>query len=253
MKHADIVFLEQEFKGNWWLPSNPDRKVPGTLRGNVSNGFRLELMGCFSPNPWASLNDSSESSQYYTPPIIWGGTSSNAFTLFNCFRTSTSGSSRGIHTSVYCSNLVTSSSSMCLESFDELRFGKVCCKFSVLCDWINADVFSGGMPTGDEWGEFDFHFSFPKAVVVYENNHYSIKLSFAFSPPGKCVGQKKVQVEWEPQFVIESKGEELPWMSKDDLDYLSIIQSLNQFLVTCSPKTDPSFVRVSADNKSEGD
>ncbi|MCD4825821.1 MAG: hypothetical protein K8S55_14610 [Phycisphaerae bacterium] len=238
MNHADIVFLEQEFRGEWWLPSNPDHKVSGILRGRVSNGFRLELMGSLNPNPWsASLWDNSpESIQYDTPKIIWGRTFSGFFTLFKNFRTSTNSSSMGVHTTVYGSDLVTRSLSVSLESFEELRFKKVCCKFSVLCDWIDAKVFSETFFEGHkkEREKFDIRFSFPKEAVIYENSHYSIKLSFDFSGPASRLGQKEVQVEWEPQFVIESKGEELPWSSKDDLNYLSITYSLNQFLAVAT-------------------
>ena len=36
-----------EWAGEWWLPDEPDHKVPGTLRYTSADGLALTLMGTF--------------------------------------------------------------------------------------------------------------------------------------------------------------------------------------------------------------
>lgn len=244
MMHPDSVFEEQECQGNWWLPSNPDHRVPGTLYGSVTDGFKLELMGSLDPNSWllSGWKTDSQSAKFDAPEIIWGRTFSGFFTLFNNFRIGGRSSSGGLHKCEYCTTQLAKSGLFLLDSFEELRFRKVSCKFSVLCEWINAKVLSSTFPEQHKgrWGQFDIELSFPKDVVVYENEEYTIKLSFAFCGPGYRMGQNDVKIEWEPQFVIESHGEELSWDAEDDVTYSSIIHILSQFLAvatfgTCYP------------------
>ena len=49
-----------EWAGEWWLPDEPDHKVPGTLRYTSADGLALTLIGAFedristtiSPGSW---------------------------------------------------------------------------------------------------------------------------------------------------------------------------------------------------------
>lgn len=39
---------ELKCKGEWWLPENPEKKIPGDLEFNPIEGARLELIGSFN-------------------------------------------------------------------------------------------------------------------------------------------------------------------------------------------------------------
>lgn len=66
---------EREYKGYWWLPSNPNDKIAGVLHYTPEDGAKLEIFGSFKN---AELNDNQA--------IILGHTSTaKDITLFNCF------------------------------------------------------------------------------------------------------------------------------------------------------------------------
>lgn len=70
---------KENFKGNWWLPSNPEKKVPGTLFFSGQNTITLELLGSF--RTMLSLN----SLKIYSEPIINGETvEGKSITLCDC-------------------------------------------------------------------------------------------------------------------------------------------------------------------------
>lgn len=82
--------------GEWWLPSQPDRKVPGALSFSPGSGAELELIGVlrspFEPEddgPGMALTSSGfERAGNYGR--ICGIASEKAMTLEGCFQTSTS-------------------------------------------------------------------------------------------------------------------------------------------------------------------
>ncbi len=50
---------EFEFTGFWWLPTNPENKVPGTLRYRVGDRMTLELFGSLQGDLDGSEDDSN--------------------------------------------------------------------------------------------------------------------------------------------------------------------------------------------------
>lgn len=69
---------DEEYKGFWFLPQNPENKVPGTLYFEVNNEIRLELIGGFE-------EDISEIFSSHSLDIIHGITSNNEYiSLFFC-------------------------------------------------------------------------------------------------------------------------------------------------------------------------
>ena len=70
-----------EYKGYWWLPSNPDNKVAGILSYYPNEQIQLELMGCFGDYSLKILQDRDQEE------LIYGTTSdSKDITLLNSFR-----------------------------------------------------------------------------------------------------------------------------------------------------------------------
>lgn len=70
-----------EYKGYWWLPSDPDKKVAGVLTYYPNEKIVLELLGCFGEYSLAILTGKDEED------IIYGKTAeSKEITLINNIR-----------------------------------------------------------------------------------------------------------------------------------------------------------------------
>ena len=70
-----------EYKGYWFLPSNPDNKVAGVLIYYPNEKIELELLGCFGEYSWNILDENDEED------IIYGKTAENKeITLIDNFR-----------------------------------------------------------------------------------------------------------------------------------------------------------------------
>jgi len=78
--------LAGEWSGHWWLPAEPDRKVPGVLRYEPGHGLRLSLIGGFedrvlqpvSPGVVAVMEGTKSWS------AIWGVAENKEITLLDC-------------------------------------------------------------------------------------------------------------------------------------------------------------------------
>ena len=235
MKHADSVFEKTELRGKWYLPTDPDHKVDGVLAGSEVEGYRLRLSGSFNAKEDVGTYMAVDGPE--TIDLIHGNTFSGPVTLCGSLSVAMRGSygeSGALFEVQYCPDILLEG--VHFEEAGLICFGKLQSKLSVLCDWIDARVFSDNMleMRKKERGKFDVQFKFPSDVVVYENDLYSIRLSFAASGPGYRIGQNDVRIEWEPQFVIESKGDELPWKDTGGANCSTIIDILNQFLAVAT-------------------
>jgi hypothetical protein len=236
MKHADSVFEKIKLRGKWYLPENPDHKVDGVLTGSEVDGYQLTL--CGSVNPKESVGSHLVGESPETVPLIHGDTFAGLVTLCDVFSAGMKvmhGGAGTLHEFRYCPAMFLKGVHV-EAGTGQICFSKISSKLSVLCDWIDARVFS------DNWLEMlkedrsrlDIKFKFPNDILVYENDLYSINLKFVFAAPGRRIGQNDVRIDWEPYFVIESKGEELPLRGTDGPNYSTIIAALNQFLVVAT-------------------
>jgi len=70
-----------EYKGYWWLPSDPDKRVAGVLTYYPNEKIVLELLGCFGEYSLAILTGNNQED------IVYGKTAENKeITLINNFR-----------------------------------------------------------------------------------------------------------------------------------------------------------------------
>lgn len=86
---------EFEYSGLWWLPSNPQEKVTGTIKFSYEEGIYLEIVGRFNELENFSTIPQSK------PEIILGITHGKLFTLLNCSRNTNRISFPGITTEKY--------------------------------------------------------------------------------------------------------------------------------------------------------
>lgn len=75
---------DEEYKGFWFLPQNPENKIPGILYFEANNEIRLELIGGFEENVTVIMTEIFSSKSI---DIIHGITSNNEnISLFNCHK-----------------------------------------------------------------------------------------------------------------------------------------------------------------------
>jgi len=48
IENTDVLSYKKEFIGNWWLPDEPDFKIPGKLTFTYKDGHKLHLFGNFN-------------------------------------------------------------------------------------------------------------------------------------------------------------------------------------------------------------
>lgn len=231
MKHANSVFEKVELRGKWWLPQQPEHQVEGNLVGSDAEGFRLTISGSFNPN---------ESRRTYWPgnipddfPIIHGHTPAGDVTLYDTFCTRKTCTSLGLfELDFYVRTFV---KGVLLASHNDLNFQTLRCKFSVLCEWVDAKAFDLDWETGLR--KSTIKLKLPDRLKVYEGNGLVIYLEYAVRGPAVRIGQNNLTVEWEPQFVVESTAQELPWESPSQSNHSSVIYAIGQFLAvaTLSP------------------
>lgn len=77
-----------EIKGNWWLPEQPDVKIPGILKFVSTTSINIELHGCLSH---------AKSTELITMSIIHGQSGEGKdITLYDCFETNCGAESSSI-------------------------------------------------------------------------------------------------------------------------------------------------------------
>ena len=230
-KHADSVFAKLELQGKWWVPESPDHKVDGILKGSQAEGFRLELMGSLNPEETIGTPLVGQKTSH---AIIHGNTTAGEFSLLDLFLIGRNATfSRVFNCRFHITSLLKGTH---LADSSHIRFHTLRSRFSVLCAWINAQVFE---QDGHSFESYDIKFRFPKKQLLHEDGKFSVFLEFRCTQPGSRVGQNDLVVDWEPEFVIKAKDTELPWDDGDGGDLSSIVHSLNQFL--CVATFGPSY------------
>lgn len=77
---------DSEWMGYWWLPDDPEHRVPGVLRYIPKDGLHLTLIGGFEHHEHHKVDGGTAvTSESKTWPVLWGATRNASITLFDCF------------------------------------------------------------------------------------------------------------------------------------------------------------------------
>ena len=121
-----------DYKGFWWLPSNPTEKLAGICSFTLSEGGDLELIGDFS-----TLVDFHTSDK---PLLILGSTLEGEVTLYDCFLKEKRKRHGSVEVSLYCVNLIFSG--IHFYSDLEVKFKSILTHYSLINAWVNTETFS---------------------------------------------------------------------------------------------------------------
>ena len=156
---------EVEYKGRWFLPSDTDNKIYGTVKFIPHKGATLELFGGFKLREYSKLQ------------LIWGILPSGKFvTLYNCFITNYSmNSSNGFNLATYHVNFLFVGAHF--KNLQDLAFNKVNIKLANLDAWLNLSGFEN--QRSENRREVNIKYTLPNDIKFLLNFH-KIYLTYFF-------------------------------------------------------------------------
>jgi hypothetical protein len=185
-----------KYSGLWWLPSNPDRKVAGTLTFSNLDGIELSLIGSLETSLVEGFGN-----VYHTHPVILGLTADGKrITLGGCRAAGLSVGFPGFMTRGYRVRLCFVGGHL---SEEQLQFKKVIVRYSRLPDWVRT---SGLTVTKyeDDPHRLDLSYSLPDEVEAITDRG-KVSIDFSFNTAGDPLDE--VRLRQSVSLVIEADHE----------------------------------------------
>jgi len=213
-----------ELKGEWYLPSDKDKRVNGSLIFESNDGANLELFGNFDDAPFFP--------ELREDDFILGLTNdSKLITLYKCFMTRSGGATlvkgqeSGMPSSIYTVNYVLIGAH--IENEDDLKFNKISCEIFNLDEWVGISGFAH-KPTDFEKlknHEITIDFKLPEPIDFNIDRGCKGKINFVSNHPGWSRYQKSVSINQRVEFQVDSTDE------KSIKDMLSYVFRFQNFLI----------------------
>jgi len=202
-----------EYKGVWWLPSKPGKKVSGTLGFTPNEGAILDLIGSFK--------DIKDINQILNPDIILGVSSNGKnITLYKCFETRSSLSLPGLLTSSFYASVVFVG--VHFEKTEDIKFESLSIHCSYLDDWVNISGFN--IQHLSDKKELLIKYKWPESIQVSVNDDLKISIVVHADLPTISVVQKEACIKQKTFIRIE------PSKAKSLEEYWSIMYHIQNFL-----------------------
>lgn len=181
-----------EIKGFWWLPENPNLRLPGTLTFSPYKGFSLEVQGSFE--------EISEMNKFLTPDIILGfSRQGKNITLYKCFETSYKGHFPGILESIFSVNV--GFIGVHFKQLSEIKFKKVSVKYNCLDEWLNISGFD--ITPKPEEKSVQIKYKLPRPIEIDLRNGLKIILEIRAKLPSISIVQKEACIKQESVLTFE--------------------------------------------------
>lgn len=155
-------------KGEWWLPTNPDKKVRGTFNFNPKEGLKLDLLGVFD---YTGLNRRLSNFEI----ILGESDSGQSITLYKCLEThlhhptiSSIGSS-GFPTSNF--EITMLMTNIHFSKIEDFELDKLCVRFNAMNDWLNSSCI-------DYTDDDSIKFVKKTDLVCVLKNNYKLTIEF---------------------------------------------------------------------------
>jgi hypothetical protein len=199
-----------EIKGYWFLPSEPDNRVAGTLYYFPNKKMVLELIGSFhDPHAYmAALANGDDKCK----EVIWGESSdAKHITLLNCNTYGSLNFSCSFpmqkFTVQYCFQGIH------LSNWTDEIFNKITVKLPYLTKWVNHYCVNYSIPfKNDRIHGFDLKFDRDdiNEISVRLDNGFDLELEYTCSPPGTS-HEEQLIIEQSYILNIISKNTESFW------------------------------------------
>ena len=185
-----------EYKGIWWLPDKPERRISGTLRFTPAEGANLGLIGSFR-----SFEDINTT---FAPRIILGESSNGkSITLNECIETDVSISFPGFQTSSFYANKIFVGAHFQKE--EDIQFKNFSVRFLHLDEWVNISGFS----IEYKWEDVEVIIKHKMPPPFQANISDDLKVLINFEPiwPKQSFVQKEASIKQNTWIQIEGSEE----------------------------------------------
>jgi ApeA N-terminal domain 1 len=217
-----------EYSGLWWLPSNPQNKVAGTLSFSNQDGIELKLIGALEGlEGFAGFNNLNQ-----RHPVIWGlTTSGKSITLSGCLAAGFRMGLPGFVSRDYWIHLCFLSAHLTEE---QLQFKKIVVEYSRLIDWVRT---SGLTMTWyeNEPNKRQFNYTLPEEIKAITTKG-KVSIDFSFHPEGDFFDEMHLRQSISIEIETDQERE------FDDLQ-LRYIRPFQNFLTLATTKPN-SIVSV---------
>lgn len=204
-------------KGQWWLPENPDVKLPGTLSYNPDDGAVLELIGAFD-----LAKDLTGKNPEYD---IINGIAGSEITLYKCYNRNSNLQIPGILSSVYYANYVFKGHIFAKESEIKFKFSRF--SYNYLEAWANR---SGMIINHSNDGSINVTTTALKPVTASIGENLRIRIinpvedSFTWKDGGEVRLKQKAFIEVETMTALSFE------------EFMKISYKIQQFLTLATNK-----------------
>ncbi len=147
-----------ELNGYWWLPSNPDNIIAGTLSFDPINGGFLSLLGSFQ--------NFTKFGQVFDVDIILGFADGKKITLYHCYATGsnmslTTGGPIALKSSFLVNIIILGHY---FEKVDDIMFKSLSVNYSHLEDWTQISGFKFNLQSDKEnhFNQYEVKYNFPQ-------------------------------------------------------------------------------------------
>ena len=216
--------IREEFKksGDFWLPSEPDRKVHGTLSISDGGTIELEVDGLFNDEIEALLRDRLEPIERIVGDI------DGLVTLDDCYyKTQTIRLGGGRSKSLIHVNRVFTS-----VGYDEdeiPRFNSVTFSVEGLDEWIGISGIN--VETHFEESAATISYQRPEDISINLDNGMRLLITFHWTPPGApIIKEAKISQKTYFQLVTEEERELKEFTSRELKEFTSVAHKITTFL-----------------------
>jgi hypothetical protein len=174
LKDMHSLFEDFEYKGFWWLPTDPENKVPGTLIYKSGDRMMLELLGSLS-------EDEQNSNALKNHTIVQGVAEGHRIcTLQRLLHTNSSfiGGNEAYRSSYIVNRLFEGKH---FASPDEIRFSSISINYTSLEDWITDCPYEEGHEKDESSQTLTITASRKVPYPVFEVNVPSISATISAS------------------------------------------------------------------------
>jgi len=204
------LFEEFEYKGCWWLPEKPERKIPGTLKFVPGEEIDLKLQGTFK--------DVEDIDKLLKLPIVLGLLSDGRkITLYKCQEKTfhISSSSSLTYSSVFVAGFIFIGAHF--QKPEDIKFKSISVYYSNLDEWVSISGFDYPPLWKDEEIEV-------KSFSITANINDNLEISIIF--PRKIKQPRYMRPISQEAFIKFETLKASPFYNY----YLKVIQHLRIFL-----------------------
>jgi hypothetical protein len=219
-----------EYRGYWWIPDNPDRRVAGILTYSME-GINLELFDTLSPERGSIGMESNKFE------LIFGECEGNKIITLN----------DGFETKLRMSGIITTRLTFNkmlvgkhIASIEAMNFHSVSVNYSYIEEWMRHNPFEDNYELDEDarLNRVGTTYSFPPVFEIYVKSiEAKIKANYYFNTNGELYKTKVFQHVGALK-IVPDENRALDWF----LDNIRELQDLLSFL--CNRSISPKYLEL---------